>query len=160
MILVTLGTQDKTFPRLIEAVEKQIELGNIKEEVIVQAGSTKYESDKMKILDFIPLDEFNEIYKKASLIITHAGESNIIMGLEQGKKVIAAARLAKYGEHVNDHQLQILEGFANEDYILPLYDFDKLDEVLEKAKTFKVKEYKSNTENFLKQLENEVGKLL
>ena len=160
MILVTLGTQDKTFPRLIEAVEKQIELGNIKEEVIVQAGSTKYESDKMKILDFIPLDEFNEIYEKASLIITHAGESNIIMGLEQGKKVIAAARLAKYGEHVNDHQLQILEGFANEDYILPLYDFDKLDEVLEKAKTFKVKEYKSNTESFIKQLEKEVEKIL
>ena len=30
MILVTLGTQDKEFPRLIQAVEKKIELGKIK----------------------------------------------------------------------------------------------------------------------------------
>ena len=31
MILVTLGTQDKTFPRLLEAIQKQIDKGNIKD---------------------------------------------------------------------------------------------------------------------------------
>ena len=160
MILVTLGTQDKTFPRLIEAVEKQIKLGNIKDEVIVQAGSTKYESDLMKIVDFMPIDEFDDLYNKADLIITHAGEGSIIMGLEQGKKVIAAARLAKYGEHVNDHQMQILDGFADEGYILPLYNFDKLNEVLEKAKTFKPREYKSNNKEFINTLEKEIEKML
>ena len=61
MILVTLGTQDKEFPRLIQAVEKQIELGNIKDEVIVQAGSTKYKSNKMKIVDYIPIKEFSSL---------------------------------------------------------------------------------------------------
>ena len=160
MILVTLGTQDKTFPRLIEAVEKQIELGNIKDEVIVQAGSTKYESDKMKIFDYMPIAEFNELYKKADLIITHAGESSIIMGIEQGKKVISAARLAKYGEHVNDHQLQIQNSFVEAGYILPLIDFDKLNEVIEQMKTFVPKEYKSNKENFINLLENEIEKML
>ena len=44
MILVTLGTQDKNFTRLLDAVQKQIDNGNIKEEVIVQAGCTKYDS--------------------------------------------------------------------------------------------------------------------
>lgn len=160
MILVTLGTQDKTFPRLIEAVEKQIELGSIKEEVIVQAGSTKYKSDKMRIFDFMPIDEFDELYKKADLIITHAGESSIIMGLEQGKKVIAAARLAKYGEHVNDHQIQILDSFVQEGYILPLDDFDKLNEVIEQIKKFTPKEYKSNNKNFINLLEKEIEKML
>ena len=160
MILVTLGTQDKTFPRLIEAVEKQIELGNIKEEVVVQAGSTKYESDKMKIFDFMPIDDFNELYSKADLIITHAGESSIIMGLEQGKKVIAAARLAKYGEHVNDHQLQILDSFVQEGFILPLDDFDKLNEVIEQIKKFTPKEYKSNNKNFIDLLEKEIEKMI
>ena len=160
MILVTLGTQDKTFPRLIEAVEKQIELGNIIEEVVVQAGSTKYESDKMKIFDFMPIDDFNELYSKADLIITHAGESSIIMGLEQGKKVIAAARLAKYGEHVNDHQLQILDSFVQEGFILPLDDFDKLNEVIEQIKKFTPKEYKSNNKNFIDLLEKEIEKMI
>lgn len=38
MILVTLGTQDKAFPRLLEAIEKQLKKGTINDEVIVQAG--------------------------------------------------------------------------------------------------------------------------
>ena len=160
MTYITLGTQDKTFPRLIEAVEKQIELGNIKEEVVVQAGSTKYESDKMKIFDFMPIDEFNDLYSKADLIITHAGESSIIMGLEQGKKVISAARLAKYGEHVNDHQLQIQDSFVQEGYILPLIEFDKLNEVIEQMKNFVPKEYKSNNKEFINKLEKELEKML
>ncbi len=49
MILVSLGTQDRSFVRLLKAVEKQIRLGNIKEKVVVQAGETHYESDCMEI---------------------------------------------------------------------------------------------------------------
>ena len=48
MIFVTLGTRDKPFSRLLEAVEKQIENGNIKEEVVAQIGQTKYESKYMQ----------------------------------------------------------------------------------------------------------------
>ena len=48
MIFVTLGTQDKGFPRLLDAIEKQIKKGNIKEKVIVQAGLTEYKSKNMK----------------------------------------------------------------------------------------------------------------
>lgn len=156
MILVALGTQDKTFPRLIQAVEKQIDLKNIKEEVIVQAGSTKYEANKMKILDLIPEEEFIQLVKDSSFVITHAGESNIRMGLNFNKKMIVAPRLKKYGEHVNDHQLQLLEFFADNGYIIPLYDFDKLDEAIKKLDTFKPNTFKSNTNNFIKLLENEI----
>ena len=42
MIFVTLGTQDKSFKRLLKAVEREILNGNIKEKVVVQAGYTKY----------------------------------------------------------------------------------------------------------------------
>ena len=69
MILVTLGTQDKPFERLIKGVEKQIELGNIKDEVIVQAGCTKYKSNKMKILKYITINDFNKLLEDADFII-------------------------------------------------------------------------------------------
>ena len=160
MIFVTLGTQDKKFPRLIEAVEKQIEFGNIKDEVIVQSGCTEYKSNEMRIIDYMDSKMFEDYFNKADIVITHAGVGNIIYGLEQHKKMIVAARLAKYGEHVNDHQLQILEGFAKEGYILPLYDFDKLNEVIEQAKTFVPKEYKSNNANFIANIEKEIEKLI
>ena len=51
MILITLGTQDKQFTRLLESVQKEIDKGNIKDEVVVQAGHTKFESKDMEIFD-------------------------------------------------------------------------------------------------------------
>ena len=51
MILVTLGTQDKSFVRLLKAIDREIKKGNIKEKVIVQAGYTKYNSKNMEIFD-------------------------------------------------------------------------------------------------------------
>lgn len=158
MILVTLGTQDKKFYRLLDAIEKQISIGNIKEEVIVQGGySSDYKSKKMKIFDLIAMDEFDELIKKCNLLITHGGVGTITTGLRNNKKVIAAARLKKYKEHVNDHQLQIIENFSNEGYILSLDEFDELDKILKKAKGFKPKKYKSNTDKFIKLIEKEIN---
>lgn len=150
MILVTLGTQDKSFVRLLDAIEKEIEKGNIKDEVIVQAGCTKFKSKNMKVLDLIPIDEFDDYIKKCDVLITHGGVGSIITGLKNNKVVIAAPRLAKYKEHMNDHQLQIIENFGESGFIIPLYDLNKLDDALKEAKTFKPKKYKSNTSNMIK----------
>ena len=73
MILVMLGTQNNDFHRLLEEVEKNIKNGNIKEEVVVQAGYTKYKSDKIKICGLMPKNDLENLIKKADLIITHAG---------------------------------------------------------------------------------------
>lgn len=154
MILVTLGTQDKSFKRLLEAIDKQVELGNIKDKIVVQAGCTKYESKNMEIFDLIPMEKFDDLIKSCDLLITHGGVGSIITGLKNNKTVIAAARLEKYKEHTNDHQLQIIENFSNDGYILGLDNFDELDKVLEKAKTFKPKKYVSNTDKMIKIIED------
>ena len=154
MILVTLGTQDKSFKRLLDAIQKQIDLGNIKDKVIVQAGCTKYQSKNMKIFSLIDRDEFSKLIKECDLLITHGGVGSILTGLKNNKKVIAAARLEEYKEHTNNHQLEIIEKFVNSGYILELKDFDKLDEVLKKVKDFKPKKYKSNTTEMIKLIIN------
>ena len=154
MILVTLGTQDKSFKRLLEAIDRQVELGNIKDKIVVQAGCTKYESKNMEIFDLIPMEKFDDLIKSCDLLITHGGVGSIITGLKNDKKVIAAARLEKYKEHTNDHQLQIIENFSNDGYILGLDNFDELDKVLEKAKTFNPKKYVSNTDKMIKIIED------
>ena len=153
MILVTLGTQDKTFERLLKAIQKEIDKGNIKDRVVVQAGSTQFESKDMEIFDLIDRDKFSELIQECDLLITHGGVGSIITGLKNNKKVIAAPRLEKYGEHTNDHQLQIIEKFSNTGLILPLYDFDKLEELLKEINKFKPKKYKSNTNNMIKLIE-------
>ncbi len=154
MIFVTLGTQDKEFTRLLEAIDREIEKGNIKERVVVQAGYTKYESKNMEIFDLIPTDEFNKYVKNADLIITHGGAGSILTAIKNNKKVIAAARLYKYKEHTNDHQKQIVKEFAEEGYILELRDFNKLGKLIEKSKSFTPKKFVSNTPNMVKLIED------
>lgn len=159
MIFVILGTQDKKFPRLLEALQKKIDEGKIdkKEEIIVQAGSTKYKSNDMKIFDYIPISQFEDYIEKADLIICHAGVGTILTALKKNKKIIAAARLKQYGEHVNDHQLQILDNFKNKGYILALENFDEIDNLIKQAQEFKPANFKSNKKFFLNQLEKEIN---
>ena len=154
MIFVTLGTQDKSFKRLLEAVDREIKNGTIKDKVIVQAGYTDYKSDNMKIYDLLAMDEFDKYIKECDLLITHAGVGSIMTGLSNHKKVIAAARLSEYGEHNNDHQKEIASAFSSLGYILYLEDFDKLGELIKKSNSFKPKEYKENNSNFVKIVED------
>ena len=161
MILVTLGTQDKKFYRLLDMIEKEIINGNIKEEVIVQAGySSDYKSENMKIFDLLPMNEFDELIEKCNILITHGGVGSIITGLKNTKKVIAIARLKKYGEHTNDHQLQIIENFSEAGFILKLDESQNLNKILKKIENFKPKKYKSNNKKFIKLIEKEINEYL
>ena len=153
MIFVTLGTQDKKFKRLLDAVEKL----DIDEKIIAQTGSTSFKSEKMEIHDYLSPEEYTSYMKEARIIITHAGVGTIIQGLNLHKKMIVAARKKEYKEHVNDHQEQILEAFSKDGYILPLKDFDDLEKLIEKD--FTPKTYKSNSENFINLLDDEIKKL-
>lgn len=150
MILITLGTQDKQFVRLLDMVQKEIDKGNIKDKVVVQAGHTKFSSKDMEIFDLIDREKFSSLISECDILITHGGVGSIINGLNNNKKVIVCPRLAKYDEHMNDHQIQITDNFSKEGYIIPLYENDSLESALNKIKDFKPKKFKSNTKNMIK----------
>ena len=154
MILVTLGTQDKSFERLLKALDKAVAKGKIKEKIIVQAGCTEYKSKNMEIFDLTSPEELDKLVKKCSLLITHGGVGSILTGIKYNKPIIAAARLSEYREHTNNHQKQIIKEFVKSGYILELKDFDNLDKLIKQAKKFKPKEFKSNTNKFIKNIEN------
>lgn len=154
MIFVTLGTQDKKFKRLLNDIQQEIDKGNIKDQVIVQAGFTKYESKDMKIFDLLDKDEFEEYMKKCDLLITHGGVGSILTGLKNNKKVIACPRLAKYKEHINDHQVQIIEKFSNAKYLLAYNENDDLGKIIQQSKKFTPKKYISNTKKMVSLIEN------
>lgn len=159
MIFVTVGTQDKPFTRLLEAIDKAIDKKEITDEVIVQAGYTKYESKNMKVLEYIPFDEFGKYIDNADVIITHGGVGSILSSLKKMKKVVAVARLSKYGEHTNDHQLQVIEKMSMQGYIIDGNNLDEIGQAVEKAKKLDVKEYVENTDNFIISLKKEINKL-
>lgn len=156
MFFVTLGTQDKEFKRLLIEIERLIHVGIIKENVIAQIGNTKFESNKIKIIKFTYQNQMEELIKSADIIITHGGVGTIIEGINLGKKIIAVPRLKKYKEHVNDHQLQIIQNFNDNGYIIGVNSVDEIGSAIEKIKSFVPKQYKSNKQNFLNKLENSI----
>lgn len=157
MVFVTLGTQKQQFTRLLKILEKSEQLKN--EEIIVQAGHTKFESNHMKILDFISLEEMQKYINEAEYIITHGGVGSIIDSLNMGKKVIAAPRLKEYVEHVDNHQLEICEKLNEEGYIEVLNESDDIDNIIEKLKQTEYKKYVSD-KSYLEKIENVIEELL
>ncbi len=159
MILVTLGTQDKPFERLLKAIESQIKKGTITDSVVVQSGFTKYESSYMEIFDLMPMTTFDTLLAEADLIITHGGVGSILGAIRKGKKVIAIPRLAKYHEHTNDHQKQIVEEFVKKGYILTCHNLSKIDETIREAADFVPKKYKSDNLNMIQIIEDYIEKI-
>lgn len=150
MIFVTLGTQDKQFKRLLDLIENS----KINDEIIVQAGYTTYTSKKMKIYDYLDKPIFEKYIYEADFIICHAGVGTIVSSLKRGQKVLAVPRLEKYGEHHNDHQLQIADAYYQKGYIMVLQDGEDLDEKLKELKKFKPKKFIANNEIFVNKLKD------
>ena len=157
MILVLLGTQNNSFHRLLEKMDELINKGIINEKVIVQSGYTNYESKNMRVFDLIPQEELERYQEQADLIITHGGVGSIVSSIKKGKKVIAVPRLGKYNEHVNDHQVEIIESFNEKGYIIGLHDVSELGEALDKVKNFIPQKYVKNTGKILKIVEDFIG---
>ena len=154
MILVLLGTQHNEFTRLLEKIEDCIKNGIIKEKVIVQAGFTKYKTDKMEIFDMISKKDLEKYVKEANIVITHGGVGSIIMALQNHKKVIAVPRLHEFNEHVNNHQRQIVKVFSEKKYLIGIQNMDDLEEAIQNIKDFEPIKYQSNNEKMLKIIEN------
>lgn len=163
MILVTLGTQDKEFKRILIEIERLIEVGKINEKVIAQIGNTKFETklpnSKMGLIKFTTPKQLNELIQNSSFIITHGGVGTIIEGIDLGKKIIAVPRLKKYKEHVNDHQLQIIENFDNKGYIIGIRCVEDIEKALDRVENFVPRKYESNNEKFVEKLESKIEEL-
>lgn len=153
MIFITVGSQKFQFNRLLKEVDELIEKGIITEEVFAQTGYSDYEPKNYQYKNFIDRDEFKKQMKKCDKVITHGGTGAIIGAVKQKKKVIAVPRLKKYGEHVDNHQLQIIKEFKKTGFIDSVNEIDELTDIIKEIKDIGFKEYISNTGVIIKSIE-------
>lgn len=154
MIFVTLGSQKFQFNRLLKAIDELIEKGVIQEDVFAQTGYSDYEPKNFKYKQFLDREEFSAYQDKSDLIITHGGTGAIVGALKKEKKVIAVPRLAKYGEHVDDHQLQIIDIFTETNYIFACKECDELSNVYKLTQVEEKDRFKSNNSVFVDHIRN------
>lgn len=118
MIFVTLGTQSCDFSRCTKMIDELVSKHSIKEPIIAQIGHTAYKPQGVKCFDFVSEQEYQRYIREARVIISHAGTGALFSSISKGKKVIAVARLHKYGEMINDHQTEIVKKLSEEGFIL------------------------------------------
>jgi UDP-N-acetylglucosamine transferase subunit ALG13 len=101
MIFVTIGTNEARFERLTAAAQ---ELAR-DEEVVLQHGHTPVPPGNATLREFMSFDELLDHVRGARVVVMHAGVGSIIAALSTGTRPIVVPRLHRYGEAVDDHQL-------------------------------------------------------
>lgn len=157
MIFITLGSQKFQFNRLLKAIDEQVASGKIQDELFAQIGYSDYEPRYFEYKRFLDRNEFEEWTSRADIVITHGGTGAIIGAVKKGKKVIAVSRLAKYGEHVDDHQLQLVGQFKELRMICECRDCDEIWRAVEEVRETEYRSYQSNTSRIIKSIEKYIS---
>jgi UDP-N-acetylglucosamine transferase subunit ALG13 len=128
MIFVTVGTNSWDFTRLIKEMDRIA--GKIDEEVIMQISHIEYKPKNAKYFSFASNEEIEELYKNARVVVSHAGVGCIISTLKHNKPIIVVPRRKEYGEHFDDHQVDIARELEREGKISVVWDVRELGEAL------------------------------
>jgi UDP-N-acetylglucosamine transferase subunit ALG13 len=130
MIFVNTGTQ-LPFDRLVSSVDswaaKQKGIN-----LFGQIGNAKYLPRNFGFVDFLPYVDFESYFKKADLIVAHAGMGNIIRAIVDCKPIIIMPRRANLCEHRNNHQQGTSEKFKNKSNVYVAQNEEEMHLLLEK----------------------------
>lgn len=159
MIFIILGSQKFQFNRLLEAIDDLKKKGKIKEDIIAQVGYSDYIPNTFQIIDFIEKENFESYIEKADIVICHGGTGAIITALKKNKKVIAIPRDSKYGEHVDDHQKQIVSMFSELNLIEACFDVADLEDIIKIIHHKNYESFKSNNYVFVSELRKDIEKI-
>ncbi len=149
MIIVSLGTHERNFFRLVKEIEKLIQEKKIKEKTIIQLGYTKYGVKGAECHDFIPFNRMKRYIRNSSIMITHGGVGSIMDALSFGKIPIVVPRRKELNEHSDDHQMQITKEMEKQELIIPVYDINNLENAIKRAKKIKVKKRENKKSKIL-----------
>ena len=123
LIFVTVGGM-RAFDRLIREMDRIA--GKVDEKVVMQIGFTGYEPKNCDYFRFMPRNEIEELYAGAKVVVCHAGIGSILTAMKYNKPLVIVPRAKRYGEHIDDHQLDIAREMENRG-ITVVYDISKLE---------------------------------
>lgn len=107
-VFVTVGNATQSFHRLLSQLERARTL--VPGKWFVQHGNTPFNVQSMNSKAFLSMEEFEILMASANLVITHAGAGAVINAVRLAKVPVVVPRQARYGEHIDDHQME----FASE----------------------------------------------
>lgn len=135
MIFVTVGGM-RAFERLVREMDRIA--GELDEQVVMQIGSTDYESKNCEYFRFMPRKDMEGFYAGARIVVCHAGSGSILTALEHNKPLVLVPRMKRYGEVFDDHQLEIARDMESQGTTV-VYDISDLKSAIENVNTSPLK---------------------
>jgi UDP-N-acetylglucosamine transferase subunit ALG13 len=135
-VFVSVGTHAQQFDRLLREADAIAGEKN-QLQIFAQIGNCTFEPKNFAFKRFLNEREFEAEIKKADLVVSHAGAGTIIHSMLSKKKLIIVPRLKSFGEHTNDHQLDLADALAAEGKAIAVTDVKGLGEAIEKAASFR-----------------------
>ena len=136
MIFVTVGTHEQPFDRLLKAMDDLVQRGVVTEEVIIQTGYSTYEPKFCKGQKLFAYGEMEDLVRRARIVITHGGPASFMMPLQLGKIPVVVPRQHRFGEHVNDHQVEFCNALSlRQGNIILVEDVSGLQDVITRYDT-------------------------
>ncbi|MEM5792880.1 MAG: PssE/Cps14G family polysaccharide biosynthesis glycosyltransferase [Candidatus Aenigmatarchaeota archaeon] len=137
MIFVTVGSNEHQFNRLLEEIDKLAGSSKLNDKIIAQIGNSTYIPKNIEYFKFKPYNEIEKIVEESRIIISHAGAGSIMLALEKNKPLIVVPRMKKYGEHINDHQIEITRELEKQKKLIGVYDISKLESAIYMSRKIK-----------------------
>ena len=156
MIFVILGSQKNQFNRLLKAIDQQIAENQIKDKVYAQIGYSGYVPENFSYKKFMSQEELSREVDGADIIISHGGTGSIMGSLKKGKDIIAVPRRAEFGEHNDNHQIQMVSELAKNRLISYCADPRELYKYIDEIKECRIRNkipYISNTQGYIDDIE-------
>ncbi len=147
------------FTRLIKKMDKVA--GRLDEEVVMQIGSVRYEPQNAKYFSHTTYQESLSYFRNASLVVGHGGSGTILNALKFHVPIVVVPRSQRFGEHFDDHQIELAERLVGNELIKVVYDIEELElavkEMLEKGKKVGKGMIPPEKETLIKTIKNFVG---
>lgn len=131
MILVTVGTHDQQFDRLLAGMDELTPA--LDSDVVAQVGHSGYRPENMEWFDFVSESEITEYYREADIVVGHAGAGTILTALSHEKPLVVMPRRKAHGEHLDDHQLELANELQTRGAIFVVETRDELSSAVEDA---------------------------
>lgn len=149
MVFVVLGTQKFQLNRLLKELDRCVKEEKLTDEIFAQIGHSDYLPKNFSYEKFLDKDEFDAKIQEADLIIAHSGVGTIITSLQANRPVLVYPRLAKYHEHVDDHQIQIAEAFEKKNYVMCCREEESLVDKIAACRNHTFARYQSQTKRII-----------
>lgn len=144
-MFLTVGTQFP-FDRLVAAVDRAIAENLVSEKVFGQIGQSGMRPRNLQWVHSLGTADFSARFRKSTAVISHAGIGTISMALAQNKPLLVMPRRERYGEHVNDHQLDTARAFSEMGQVLVAYEAEDVMKQLALLPRFRPKPRKSSVD--------------